>query len=352
MRTFARPTAPGYLSGGSARGFDGRMRAFDAAGAAGFAFLQSQLEKLDTSLVEPLQSVTHPKNIKVNTGGGWPEFISTFAANYGTTGNRYYGLQANRNTEVPMIQADIQKALWNTYIWAAHMLVSYVDLKKMEFASRTGAPAPYSLQQLYEKSVESNWLKALDYVVYLGFNGDPGMVNNPNAPSTSLTVKAGTGTTWAKATPQEMLNDVNLLITTVLTNSGVDTERAMPNRLLVPLSDFSYLTNPFTLAGVGSFDSVKTYIERNCIAAIQGHKFEIDFLPNDWLAGQGAGPSDRCICYRKDEDCLYIDIPQPMVQTMTAPVIEGPGAWKTAFGGCIGQVIFKRTTTMCYGDGI
>ena len=51
------------------RGYDslpaGRARAFDAAGASGLAFLQSQLELIDTDLVEPLQAVTHPRDIIV-----------------------------------------------------------------------------------------------------------------------------------------------------------------------------------------------------------------------------------------------------------------------------------------------
>jgi hypothetical protein len=351
----AAPAPPPYLSYGRGRGFDQtRGRGFDAAGASGFAFLQSMLEKLDTNLVEPLQAVTHPRDIKVNIGGGWPEFISTFASNYATTGSKYFGLQANRNTETPETQADIQKALWNTYIWAQSMTMSYVDLQRFEQAQRSGLPAPYSLQKLYDQAIDSNWNKALDYVVYWGFNGDPGLVNNTNAPSTALTTAAAGGTTWAAKTPQEKLNDVNLLITTILTNSGVDMQRAMPDSMLVPLTQYALLSNPFTLAGIGSFDSIKSYIERNCLAAMQGRKFEIKPLPNDWLASQGAGApaTTRCIVYRNDEDCLYLDVPQPKVQTMTVPVLEGAGAWKTAFGGCMSQVIFKRTTTMCYGDGI
>jgi len=353
--SIVRPAAPHYLPGGQGRAFDQtRARAFDAGGASGFAFLQSMLEKIDTNLVEPLQAVTHPRDIKVNFGGGFPEFISTFASNYATTGNKYFGLMGNKNTEIPLAQADVQKALWNTYIWGEGMIVDWVDLQKFEFAQRSGIAPPYSLQKLYNESIDVNWLKALDYVTYWGFNGDPGLVNNTNAPSTAVSTKAATGTTWAKATPQEILNDVNLLISTILSNSGMDAARAMPDRMLVPLTQYAYITNPMTLGGVGGFQSVKEYVEKNCLAALQGRKFTIDWLPNDWLTGQGAGSpaTDRCIVYRNDEDCLYLPVPQPKMQAMTVPVAQGIGAWKTNFGGCIGQVVFKRTTTMIYGDGI
>ena len=96
------------------RGYDGspaqgRARVFDAAGASGLAFLQSQLELIDTDLVEPLQAVTHPRDITVETGGGFPQFISAWASNYATSGTQFYGLQGTNNTELPEAQADIQK---------------------------------------------------------------------------------------------------------------------------------------------------------------------------------------------------------------------------------------------------
>ena len=37
---------------------------------------------------------------------------------------------------------------------------------------------------------------------------------------------------------------------------------------------------------------------------------------------------------------------------MTVPVMEGVGAYATSFVGCMTPVIFKRTTTMIYGDGL
>jgi hypothetical protein len=132
------------------RGYDGlpagRARAFDAAGASGLAFLNSQLELIDTDLVEPLQAVTHPRDITVETGGGFPQFISAWASNYGTTGTQFYGLQGTNNTDVAEAQADIQKAVWNTYIWAMGMTITWVDLQRMEFAVRTDQAPPFSLQ--------------------------------------------------------------------------------------------------------------------------------------------------------------------------------------------------------------
>jgi len=114
-----------------------RAQAFDAAGASGYAFLQGQLELIDTDLVRPLQAVTHARDIQVEVGGGFPEFVSAFASQYATTGTQFYGLQGTNNTEIPEAQADIQKGFWRTYIWAMGMTITWVDLKRMEFAMRT-----------------------------------------------------------------------------------------------------------------------------------------------------------------------------------------------------------------------
>lgn len=54
------------------------IRAMDAAGiATGMAFLEGELEKRDPKVREPLTSVTWPRDIVAQTGGGWVDFTST-----------------------------------------------------------------------------------------------------------------------------------------------------------------------------------------------------------------------------------------------------------------------------------
>lgn len=339
-----------------------RGRAFDAAGASGLAFLQSQLELIDTDLVRPMQATTHKRDIAVEVGGGFPEFISAFASNYATTGTQYFGLQGTNNTEVPEAQADIQKGIWRTYIWAMGMTVTYVDLKRMEFSLRTGQAPPFSLQELYEESVETNWGKALDFVVYLGFLGDPALINNPNVPEYVAAAGAAGSTTWAKKTPQEILADVNTALNTAVGNSGYSAEEGMPDRLLVPYTQYAYLTQPMAIGGAPVAVSTIEYIEKQCVAAHHGIPFKINFLPNPWISGQGSGNTapvgqqgnglDRAVFYKNSKKSLYIKIPQPMTQAMTVPTTRAGGAYETLFVGCISGVIWKRSQTACYVDGI
>lgn len=352
----------------SSRGVDGysasgrRAQAFDAAGASGMAFLQSQLELIDTDLVEPLQAVTHPRDITVETGGGFPQFLSAWASNYATTGTQFYGLQGTNNTELPEAQADLQKGIWNTYIWAMGITITWVDLQRMEFATRTGQAPPFSLQELYENSVETNWVKALDFVVYLGFLGGAALVNNTNAPATIVPAGVGGSTIWAKKTPQEILTDINTGLNQTVQNSGYAAQEGMADRLLIPYAQFAVLTQPQAIAGVPVAMSIIEYVEKNCVAPHHGVAFKINSLPDPWIKGQGSGNTspvgtqgnglDRGVFYKNSKKSLYLRIPQVMTKAMTVPTTRGGGAYETAYVGCIGQVIFKRTTTMLYEDGL
>ena len=340
----------------------GRGRAFDAAGATGFAFLQSQLELIDTDLVRPLQAVTHKRDIPVEVGGGFPEFISAFASNYASTGTQYFGLQGTNNTEIPEAQADIQKGIWRTYVWAMGITITWVDLRRMETALRTGQAPPFSLQELYEESCETTWGKALDFVVYAGFLGDAGLVNNPNVFEFTAANGASGHSAWSTKQPQEILSDINTALNQTVENSGFSSEEGMADRMLVPYTQFAFLTQPMTIGGAPVATSTIKYIEENCVAAHHGIPFKINFLPNPWISGQGTGNTapvgqpgnglDRGVVYKNSKKSLYLRIPQPMTQAMTVPTTRAGGAYETMYAGCLSQCIFKRTQTMTYIDGI
>ena len=335
-------------------------RAFDAAGSSGFAFLQSALELIEPKLVEPLQATTHARDLPVKIGGGFPEQLVAWASNYASTGGGFYGLQGTANTDIPIAQADVTKGVWPTFNWSQGFTVTYIDLERMKFAKANGNQPPFTLQQLFERSVKTVWNKALDQVAYFGFLGNPGLVNNPNVPAVVAVNGASTHTTWATKTPTEVLNDVNFGINQTIANSGYDMEKGAADTLLVPYTQFAYLTQPMAIGGVG-YDSTISYLKRNCVAAGYGRPFEILPLPNPWISGQGIGNTaaqnapgnglDRAIFYRKDDESLILKIPTVMEPAMTIPTERGPG-YSTFFVGCIGALMYLRTTTQLYLDGI
>ena len=64
-----------------------RFRTMDAAAIANNgAFLQSELEKKDNVIRQPLTSFTYSRDLPIRVGGGWAEFVSAMNVDYGVTG--------------------------------------------------------------------------------------------------------------------------------------------------------------------------------------------------------------------------------------------------------------------------
>lgn len=336
----------GHAMDGKSLDFSSSSFAFDAASGTGLAFLASQLEMPEVKLVEPLASVTHDRDIPIKTGGGYVEYLSAWASNYMSTGNNQYGLQGTENTDVPMVQANVQKGIWPAFNWAATMLLTFLDLQKLITAKRIGMPAPYSLQQLLDNGIRLVWNKALDKVTYTGWAGSPGMINNAAVVATNV-AGSGSGMLWTNKTPVQILEDINTGILTCQENSGYDTE-GLPDRLLLNFENWAVLNQPMTTAG---WNSVLEYVLENNVARRQGVDFMIAPLPDPWVNGMGVGGTNRMLYYRKDENSLYLRIPQPLQKVMTVPSVKDGGSYETLFSGCIGVPQWIRPTTALYQDG-
>ena len=321
--------------------------AFDAASGAGLAFLASMLELPEVKLVEPLASVTHARDIPIKTGGGYVEELSAWAANYGSTANNQYGLQENKNLDIGIVQAEVLKGLWPAFIWAQSQRISYIDLQKLIDSRRQGIPAPYSLQALLDTGLRLIWNKALDLCTYFGFGGTAGIMNNPNITSVAAP-NTGTGPSrlWSTKTPALILNDINLGILTCQQNSGYAVE-GLPDTLLLDYEHWSILNQPMT---TGGFNSILEYALMNNVARRQGVDFEILPLPDPWISTQGVGATSEGLFYRKNDDCLYLKIPQPIQKVFTVPSVQS-AAYETLFMGCIGVPQILRPTTMLYMYG-
>lgn len=327
--------------------------AFDAASSSGMAFLSSQLELANTNLVQPLASVSHQRDITVKFGGGFVEFLTAYQADYASTGNNQYGLQGTSNSDIPQVQASIGKGSWKAWNWASSLTVTYIDVKRLQAAKRIGQPAPFSLNTLLETGTKIVWNKAMDLVVYLGWMGQPGLCNNPSVVA-ALVAAVGnengyTNTTlWAGKTPVQILNDVNGALIGTVQASGYDVA-GMADTLLVSWTKWAVLNQPMT---TGGFSSLLEYILKNNVAERNGIKLKIFPLPNPYITGQGIGGTDRMVAYRNSEDNVYIHVPQPINKAFTLPTTQNGGSYETIYNGCISQVIWLRTQTASYNDGI
>ena len=96
---------------------------FDAdAVSSGLAFLQSELEKLDPLLREPLTNTTYPRDIEIESGGGWVEATSAFNVDYAVTGGQADGVGGIQNN-IRRIQADFSKDIYKVMPYEVAMSV-------------------------------------------------------------------------------------------------------------------------------------------------------------------------------------------------------------------------------------
>jgi hypothetical protein len=325
--------------------------AMDSIGGNGMAFVSAQLELVRPKLIEPLSSVTHDRDITVTFGGGFIEYMSAWAADYGSTGSNQYGLQGTSNTGIPQIQVSVEKGTWKAFIWSASSIITDLDMKKLAAAAASGQPAPFSMEKLIRTGCNLVWNKALDKVTYTGWLGTPGLVNNPDV-TAILSPANGTGASrlWSAKTPQQIQADINTLLLGGVKASGYSLE-GLPDTILMDWDTYNLLTQPYVLGGIGGFNSIMEYVMNNNIARKNGVDLKILPLSNPWLLTAGTGGTVRMVAYRNDEDNVLLHVPAPMAPAMTVPSVKDGGAYETLWNGNIGQVQWLRSQTATYLDG-
>lgn len=320
-----------------------RALTMDAAVASGNVFLQSELEKRDPKVREPLTSVTWMRDIVAKTGGGWVDYTSTFNVDYATVGPNLYGIVAGQTNNIPIMQANVGKDIYPVFPWMNVLKVTFVDMQKSQGVGR-------SLDDMLDKGIRLNWNKSLDYICYLGVGSNYGLVNNSNI-SASLVAEGASGSTaWSTKTPEEIRYDINTAMVTTWSNSEYDVT-GMANFILLP--PVQYTTLASVSNNIAGYSSILTWLLDNNIGKTQG--VDLQIFPSRWCIGRGeevnSVATDRMVCYVNDEDRVYMDITVPITRAMTAPDVV-QAAYVTLYAGQIGVPKFLYYSPCAYYDGI
>lgn len=329
----------------SSNGFNTSNRAFtmDAAGiASGGAFLVSELEKRDPLIRKPLTSVTYPRDININVGGGWVDYVSAMSIAYGVTGGSENGpVAAGGANGLPVVQASVDKGVYKAHVFATALRVMFVDMQKSNYIGR-------SLDQLLQDGVRLTYDKHMDANVYVGLSnyGTTGLVNNPDAVETTVDNGAAGTATWETKTHLEILADINNAITSVWANAEYDTE-AMPNHILIPYEQYTLIMNtPVTDLAT---ETILDFVLKNNVAAKNGGSLYIG--ATKWCKGAGTGSKDRMVVYVNHERYVNVDELVPMTRAMTQPNAAN-FCYDTAYAANISEVQVFYPQTIGYFDGI
>ena len=314
----------------------------DAAGAAGgMTFLVGELEKQDPRLLEPLTSITAPRDIVMKPGGGWVANTSNVFVDYAGTGDDEDNIIAGETTNIPVSQANISKDVFKVNTFAEILRAPLFDELKLQQVGR-------SLTQILDDGLRLNFNKLLDRNVYVGISksGTYGLVNQPNVFAASVDAGASTHTQWNTKTPIEILNDINVLIEETWAASEYDLT-GMCNQILIDPANYAYIVmTPVTLAGT---QSILNYLETNNIAANQGRPLKI--FPSRWCIGAGVGATQRMVGYVNAENRINMDLTVPLSRIMTAPNVQS-ASYETLYAAQLGQVKCLYFQCIRYKDGI
>lgn len=314
----------------------------DAGTASGMAFLVGELEKQDARLLEPMTSITAPRDIKIKAGGGWVTSTSNVFVDYATSGDDEGSIAAGETNDIPVSQANISKDIYKVQTFMEVCKIPFVDEAKLQQIGR-------NLGQILDEGLRLHYNKMIDRNVYVGISktGTEGLVNNSLITSGLAALNAGgTSRLWIDKTPVEILNDVNSALTSAWATSEYDVT-GIPNRVLVDPQNFAYINS--TIVSDAGNRSILDYLLENNIAVSQGQT--LDIQPSRWCIGAGAGSTQRMVCYRDDENRVHMDSTVPLTRVMTSPNVSS-AAYETLYAAQFGQVKFLYTQCARYVDGI
>lgn len=341
-------TQRGRVLDNAYRTHDGRT--VDSTGA----FLVGELERLDQELHMPLTSVSWSRDIDLREDVSIADEVSSFtlstfasagslgAGNGIRNGKAWIGKSTD---QIGGVSVDIGKFPQPLTPWALEIKFSIMEL---ESAAKLGRPI--DAQKL--EALKLKHQMDIDEQVYVGdaslnFGG---MFNNAGVTEVSNVPNgAAASPLWANKTPDEILKDVNDLITSVWGNSAW---AVMPNRILLPPKKFGYISSKI-VSSAGNVSILKYLLENNVLKA--SGKGELEILPAKWLVGAGSGGTigtegtvDRMMCYTKDKQ--YLRYPMTMLQR--TPIQYDSLYHKTSYYCKLGVVEVVYPETIGYRDGL
>jgi len=311
-------------------------------------FLIGELERLDQTLHEPLVAVTWGRDIDLREDVSIADDASSFtnstfaaAGGFQSSGKNFIGKNSNA---IPGVGLDIGKSSNPLFLWG--MEVSYT-IPELMSAQQAGRPVD---AQKYQ-GMQLKWQMDIDEMVYIGDTSVAkyGLLNNTSVTTGFVATKTAGGTTWINnATPDEILNDVNDLISDAWAAAGY---AVCPGKLLLPPAQFAYITSQ-KVSTAGNISILK-FLEDNCISlSVNGKK--LDIQPCKWLVGRGvavgspSAATDRMVVYTQDKNRVRF----PLVPLQRTPLEYRSIYHITTYFGKLGVVEVVYPETLRYADGI
>lgn len=311
------------------------------------SYFVNQLENLDKRLYEPLTSVSWSRDIKLRAGitmsNESTSFIrSAFSGNAslgvgsGNTGGNMPWISAETTT-IPGVQVNGQKVTLPLRLLAREISYTSVELERSQLTGQ-----PIDVQQL--NALNILYSMNTDQMSYIGSTdvGATGLLNAASVTVEDVADGLSGSPLWADKTPDEIVADVNTLITNSWSASAF---AVCPGKLLLPPANFSYIASQ-KVSSAGNVSILK-YIQENCIS-LQINGKALDIQPVKWLTGRGVDGVNRMVAYTNDEDKVRFPMVPIRRETAYFQGIKFFAPYLWAFG--VLEVVYPETIR--YADGI
>lgn len=296
---------------------------------ANFAFLSTTLAKLHNKLYEPKWNTTYARDIPVDMGGGFVDYVEYFTVDWSAIMNEYRNVFGNAANYIPRVNAGLNQNKVNVFTFEVAYDLRFVDLEKMKQVT-----LQKSIEDIYKNIITAGWDKFCQQIGYLGTKNGYGLFNSPNVLPTTIDNSDATGKGFTGMTDDKVISAINGIIEFYLDGTDMNLD-LLPDTMLVP----SFVGRELSSRASALYTaSLREYLAKHNLAVDESAgsvNFTIESRPQ--LNELGVGGHGRIVVYKKDIDFVRMDIPYPMQHYITLPNIERMG-YTSAFVGQVSEI--------------
>ena len=309
------------------------------------AYFVNQLDNFDQTIHEPLVDVSWGRDIQLRGNVSLANESTSFTrSGFGASGTQmavnakgpakpFIGANANA---LPGVSITGERIVTPLRPLARELAFTFIELQRSQLLGQ-----PIDTQQL--EALKFLYNMEVDAMVYVGDEsvGAQGLINSSLV--TVYTVTAGAaGSTWVLKTPDEILADINKILTDTWSASGF---AMVPSELRLPPAQYASITTR-KVSDAGNISILK-YVIENCIATAKNGK-PLNIQPLKWLTGAGASSADRMVAYTNDLNRLRF----PLVPLQRQTAYYKGISYLAPYTYGMGEVEFVYPETVRYADGI
>lgn len=302
-----------------------------------FAFLSTTLAKLHTKLYEPKYFVTYSKDIPVDVGGGFVDYVEFYTVDWAGIMNEFRNVMGNNANYIPRVNAGLTQKKVNVYTFEVAYDLRFVELEKMKKLT-----LQKSINDIYSNAIVAGWDLFVQKVAYTGIQGQSGLFNDPNVLINTIdnddTTAANSG--FVGMTDDAIVSFINGMFETYLLKSNMNIT-ILPDTILVPTFVGSDLSSRFSALYTSTLR--KFIIDHNLAVDESDGAVKLVINSRADLNTMGATGHGRIVAYKKDKDFVRLDMPYPMQHYITLPNIDKM-SYTSAFVGQVSQIQLPYNT--------